>query len=297
MHRHGQFVHPSTHALSITTPSGVQVLLHIGLDTVTLRGVGFEPLVAAGDQVQVGDELIRFDLIAVAESAKSLLTQVVVTNGDRVAALRPATGLVTAGRDVVAVLELSDGRTGPQTPVSGLTAQSTPITIRNPSGLHARPVSVLTTQARQFTSSVHLVKDGTRSDAKSATSLMMLSVGYGNVVTVEANGPDASTAVAALAALIEEGLGEDISAPTATSDKAASAVTAPAAHEPAPVAADPSAPGNIAGVPASRGIAVGTLARLERTDIVVEEHAHPVPRRGGGGPARSARPRATGSTP
>ena len=54
-------IHPSSHAVTLRSPEGVEVLMHIGLDTVTLRGEGFTSHVKVGDRVKVGDPLINFD--------------------------------------------------------------------------------------------------------------------------------------------------------------------------------------------------------------------------------------------
>ena len=70
----------SAHALSIRAPDGVEVLIHIGIDTVRLAGLGFDARVKAGARVQCGEELIRFDLDRVARGAKSLMTPIVATS-------------------------------------------------------------------------------------------------------------------------------------------------------------------------------------------------------------------------
>lgn len=75
-------IHPAKHAVSIRAAGGLDILLHIGLDTVRMRGEGFEVMVAVGDQVQTGDTLVVFDLDMVATSAKSVLTQMVITNSE-----------------------------------------------------------------------------------------------------------------------------------------------------------------------------------------------------------------------
>src|SRR3712207_2404770 len=54
-------LHPSHHAITVKTSEGLEVLMHIGLDTVTLRGEGFSPRVKVGDRVRAGDALIDFD--------------------------------------------------------------------------------------------------------------------------------------------------------------------------------------------------------------------------------------------
>ncbi|RYD46505.1 MAG: PTS glucose transporter subunit IIA [Verrucomicrobiaceae bacterium] len=73
-------VHPASHALTLRTAEGVEVLMHIGIDTVSMKGAGFTPRVKAGDRVETGAPLIDFDLDAVATQAKSLLTQIIITS-------------------------------------------------------------------------------------------------------------------------------------------------------------------------------------------------------------------------
>ena len=78
-------IHPAAHALTVRSAEGLEVLTHIGLDTVHMKGEGFTVLVKVGDQVRAGDELITFDLDAVATNAKSVLTQMVIANSDLLA--------------------------------------------------------------------------------------------------------------------------------------------------------------------------------------------------------------------
>ena len=102
-------LHRANHAVTITGDNGLEVLLHIGLDTVMLRGEGFTPLVKEGDIVATGQPLIRFDPLVVGAKAVSLLTQMVIANGDLVTRYVPATGLVTAGKDAALSVELVGG--------------------------------------------------------------------------------------------------------------------------------------------------------------------------------------------
>ncbi|GGF20985.1 PTS system glucose-specific EIIA component [Halobacillus andaensis] len=73
---------PTNHAVGIKTKSGVEVLVHIGLETVAMEGEGFEGHVTTGDTVKAGDALITFDTDLVNEKAKSTITPVVITNYD-----------------------------------------------------------------------------------------------------------------------------------------------------------------------------------------------------------------------
>src|SRR5215471_8313229 len=91
-------LHPANHALALRTAGGVEVMMHIGLDTINLKGQGFTPRVKLGDQVKSGDPLIDFVADHLATHAKSLLTMMVVTNSDRVASFDKRSGRVIAGQ-------------------------------------------------------------------------------------------------------------------------------------------------------------------------------------------------------
>lgn len=75
-------IFPTKHAVGLKGNSGIEVLIHIGLETVGLDGEGFEAHVNQGDQVEVGDPLITFDLDFIKGKAASAITPVVITNGD-----------------------------------------------------------------------------------------------------------------------------------------------------------------------------------------------------------------------
>ncbi|MFB4164650.1 PTS glucose transporter subunit IIA [Alteribacillus sp. JSM 102045] len=77
-------VFPTKHAVGIKSNEGLDVLLHIGLETVSMNGEGFEGRVSEGDKVKAGDVLVEFSLDEVKEKAKSTITPVVFTEGDQV---------------------------------------------------------------------------------------------------------------------------------------------------------------------------------------------------------------------
>ncbi len=94
----------SGHAYGLKTDDGVEVLVHVGLDTVALQGVGFTPKVAKGDRVTKGDVLCEADLAKILEAGYDPITILIVTNtGDFAAVSTPATGIVAAGADAATV--------------------------------------------------------------------------------------------------------------------------------------------------------------------------------------------------
>lgn len=74
------FVFPSKHAIGLATESGLEALIHVGLDTVKLEGQGFEVFVKDGDKVKRGDKLMEFDLEYIREHAADTATPFVITN-------------------------------------------------------------------------------------------------------------------------------------------------------------------------------------------------------------------------
>jgi phosphoenolpyruvate-protein phosphotransferase len=271
-------LHPAAHAVTIRTLGDLEVLLHIGLDTLKMRGEGFDAKVKVGDQVRTGDELISFDLDKVATSAKSLLTQMVITNSDLITSLTPRTGLVTAGTDDVAEVTLSGGEgegTAEGAPApAGRAVTSDAVIIPNPEGLHARPAAVLANLAQKYESDIRLKRGDDTVNAKSVMAVMSLEVLTGHKVQVIARGPDAAQAAGELAEALREGLGEEglvpVSEATTSLAPAATTSPAPAAARPARRSEDPNV---MVGVAASPGLGVGKVLRVFHEDLEVKEDA------------------------
>ena len=76
-------VFPTKHAFGIKSGE-VEILIHVGLETVAMKGEGFEVAVSAGDRVEVGQTLLTYDLELVKEKAKDVITPCVVTNMDAI---------------------------------------------------------------------------------------------------------------------------------------------------------------------------------------------------------------------
>ncbi|MBA5252880.1 beta-glucoside-specific PTS transporter subunit IIABC [Enterococcus hirae] len=78
-------IFPTGHAVALTTKDGIEILMHIGMDTVELEGQGFETFVKQGDQVKAGDLLVRFDIEAIKAAGYSVITPIVITNTEHFA--------------------------------------------------------------------------------------------------------------------------------------------------------------------------------------------------------------------
>ena len=99
-------VFPTKHALGIVTEAGLEVLVHIGLDTVSLEGKPFTVHVAEGQKVAAGDLLVTADLDAIREAGRETSTIVVFTNGDVIKSVNLEQTGSHAAKTVVAKVEL-----------------------------------------------------------------------------------------------------------------------------------------------------------------------------------------------
>ena len=255
----------SAHALTIATSTGVEVFMHIGLETVSLKGKGFKALVREGDRVRTGDALISFDADYIARNAASLLTMIVVPTPDTsVRAL--ASGRASAGE--TAILEITGGKPAEEEPGGPTAVESEPIVVLNPDGIHARPAAVLVNGAKKFSSDIKIIKGDKKANAKSVVGLMGLGIAGHDTIRLAATGADARAAVDALTSLIRSGLGESLHAVPKEAPRASG--------EASPKSVAPAQPGSadknlLRGTSASPGLVAGTVFQLRHTEIEVVE--------------------------
>lgn len=77
-------IFPTSHAIVLKSTEGLEMIIHIGLDTVKLKGEGFKRLIEVGKHVKAGDLLLEIDLDYVKNHAKSLISPIVITNVERI---------------------------------------------------------------------------------------------------------------------------------------------------------------------------------------------------------------------
>ncbi len=249
-------LHAGGHAITLRGEGGVELLMHIGIDTVQLGGRGFTARVAVGERVERGQPLIDLDLDALVRSAPSVLTPLIVTNADRFRIATRETGRLVEIGDPLLTLE-PIAVTDDAAPLPGGERVVASVRVPLAHGLHARPAARIGETARSFAAESWLAKDGREAGTRGAVGLLGLGIRFGDTVQVAAAGPDAAEAVAALVALIEGGMGEG------------------AAHAPVPIA--PAAPatrvelpaGQLAGTLAAPGYAIGIARRWQVAEIAV----------------------------
>ena len=93
------------HAVTITSDDGIEILIHVGLDTVKLKGEHFTSLAKNDDKLEVGDELIQFDLEAIKSAGYDAVTPIVVCNIEMYSGFKIKTGTNVKCGDIVISLE------------------------------------------------------------------------------------------------------------------------------------------------------------------------------------------------
>lgn len=239
---------PATaHAVTLRLDNGAELLLHIGLETVALGGKGFTANVTAGQRVNAGDPLIAFDLDAVAQNARALITPVVLASEGYRLTLEATDRLVEAGASVARIV-----RAQPREAVRPAAAEERferEVAVAAAHGIHARPAARIAAALRPFVAEVTLAAGDERANARSTVALLGLGVTSGSTVRIAAAGADARAAVDAVADLILSGLGEE---------ETAAAPAVPAARTSGPVCASP-------------GLAIGQALQLKAVDQEVPE--------------------------
>ncbi|BBP57542.1 phosphoenolpyruvate--protein phosphotransferase [Pseudomonas sp. St316] len=195
----GEVIHVarSGHAVTLRADNGAELLLHLGLDTVELQGEGFSMLVKEGARVSNGQPLLRYDLDKVALRCKSLVSLLVITNGEHFQA-RPITLKgVKVGEPLLHVVAKTPGETQDEDQDSGLEVFGQ-VRIAHRGGLHARPAALIRRTAQGFKSRSQLHFAGQSASCDSVMGMMGLAITEQAEVHVSCRGSDAEAALQAL---------------------------------------------------------------------------------------------------
>jgi len=244
------------HSITLRSRQGIEVLIHVGIDTVTLQHSGFRLCVAVGQDVCLGDDLLLFDLDLLTDQARDCVSPIIVLSDQAAVQCLRENGVVAAGEAIVLVVADNDLPRDDDTQ----TAMVAPVAIAVclPHGIHARPAGRIAAFARSQEAAITLSFDGKSASASSVTEVLRLGVGSGDAVEVRIAGAGA----AATARLLSE------------------LITDMAQQEPGGVTPEPESPlppplltkltaSQRPGVRASPGIGIGPAQRLTMPDLEV----------------------------
>ena len=239
----------SAHAVSLRAEGGAELLLHVGIDTVALKGEGFKALVHEGQRVGIGEPLLDFDLDRVARGARSLVTPVIVTDPERYRIVERRSGVMLRAGDPLMTLRPAAAAQGEAAHAGGSATGSLRISLAH--GLHARPAAILARSLRGLRAEATLTLRGKSANARSAVALLSLGAQEGDALALRASGADAALVLGALELAMRQ----------------ASAMADAPARDEAGQAPEPTA-GVLIAAP---GIAVGPLIRVSALRREVSE--------------------------
>ena len=264
--------HASGHAITIRADNGAEILIHLGVDTVNLGGAGFVNHVAMGETVASGARLISFDIAAVRPRVTSMVSMIVVANGDAFRVVRPAVDRDVRFGDPLFAIEPVGAAAA--TAAASADVAELSLELRIAHGLHARPASVLANAAKAHAGPVSVGCRGSRVNAKSVVALMGLGTRFGDVLDIRIEGAGADATADTLLDLILSGLGDPIA--EAPADDAPVTAGQPVSQpDSAGPAFAPGAEAVLRGRSAVVGLAAGPVTRRSRL-------AHDLPRDGAG---------------
>lgn len=244
-------IHRARHAVTLRADCGAEILIHIGLETVSLQGDGFVCHVRAGERVVSGARLVSFDADRVAAAAKSLITPIILTNGGEFQLEPPHSSRRIRRGEILFTLRARPGQTRPRT-MSDEVAERAMI-VPLPHGIHARPAARLAELARGFECAITVQFAERTVPIDRPVAVMGLGIGHGASILLRASGRGAAAALDRLEALIASGMGEQ-----------------PETAAPAPLRSA-SAVGQIGAVRAAPGFRLGNAFRLKLADIAISE--------------------------
>ncbi|MBW8842588.1 MAG: PTS glucose transporter subunit IIA, partial [Sphingomonadales bacterium] len=197
-------VHPAGHAVTLQLDAGPVLLMHIGLETVGLGGEGFAPKVTDGQRVAAGELLVEFDLDRLARTAKSLVTPVIVTNGEAFAVEDAVSGRAIAAGEPVMRFRALGGAAAATEGAAPTINRSLVLPLAH--GLHARPAARIAQLAADYPGTIEIVApSGRAASARSAVAMLALALPHGAAISVRGSDGDG---VDAIADLLASGMGE-----------------------------------------------------------------------------------------
>lgn len=244
------------HALTIRADNGAEVLMHVGIDTVELNGEGFALLVKDGARVSQGQALIQFDLDRIARQCRSLVSLIILTNGEHFELRSVAGKSVKVGEPLLQIVARSAAAV--EAPVDNAASESSAsVRITHRGGLHARPAALIRKAAQGFSSQAQLHFAGKSAPCDSLIGLLGLGIGEGDEVRVTCRGKDSAAALQALVAALSVAVGEEPHAPVTITPRRANREA-----------------GVLQGVCAAPGLVCGPLVRLTGIELPQDPGQH-----------------------
>jgi phosphocarrier protein FPr/phosphocarrier protein len=244
------------HSITLRSRQGIEVLIHVGIDTVSLRHSGFRVCVVEGQDVCLGDDVLHIDLDLIANRARDCVSPIIVLSDQATVQCLRENGVVAAGEAILLVVADNDRSRPDETQTATVTPVA--IAVSLPHGIHARPAGRIAEFARSQDAAITLSFDGQSASASSVTDMLRLGVGSKDAVEVRIAGTGAAATARLLSELITDMAQQETGEVTPKSEILL----------PPPLLSELTA-SQRPGVRASPGIGIGPAQRLTMPDLDV----------------------------
>ena len=198
-------LHKCLHAI-VLEKDGFEILIHIGVDSVSLKGQRFKTFVKEGDRVIKGQKLIEFDREFLAKYIPSNDIIMVVASPLEVALKKENFG-ETNNQNKIFEVSLNNAVVQENISSNEHSAITEEFTILSKTGLHARPAGEVAALAQNFkNTNVFILKKDMQANARSVVEILGLAIEHGDKIQIKAYGDDAEAAITKIKSFITENL-------------------------------------------------------------------------------------------
>jgi phosphotransferase system HPr (HPr) family protein len=202
-------INQNLHAFAMEA-NGTEILIHVGVDTVNLKGKGFKVFKKNGDKVEKGDKILEFDREFIANNAPSNMVIMVLISPEGIALSKEISKKVNYGDYIFSVPLSENTQCKCEAEEEDIKHISEEAEIHNQNGIHARPAAVIAAIANKASSKVMLLKGTQEANAKNVIEIMGLNIVKGDKIKIMSYGSKAKDITEEILSEIKAGLNEKV---------------------------------------------------------------------------------------
>ncbi|MDR0646197.1 MAG: glucose PTS transporter subunit IIA, partial [Elusimicrobiota bacterium] len=206
-------INQNLHAVIMET-DGIEILIHVGVDTVNLKGKGFKVFKKNGEKVEKGDKILEFDREFISKNAPSNMVIMVLVSPEAATLSKENSKRVNCGDYIFSVPANQNNKRKSESGAENAQDDkyiSAEAEIYNQHGIHARPAAVIASIANKASSKVLIVKGKEEANAKNVIEIMGLNLAKGDKIKIVGYGSGAKNITEEILSEIKSGLNEKAS--------------------------------------------------------------------------------------
>ncbi len=204
------------HAVTLESENGAQVLIHIGVDTVNLKGQGFKTQVKTEQKIKSGDLLVEFDMSYLQENVPSKQIVIILLNSDKYSwdysqakFHKNVSAKTLLGVSILKGYQLEKNDENITQDICSNISYTKNIIVNHKTGIHARPAALIQNIAKEFKQNITISLNDKTADAKSILDILNLGISYQDSIVIKVYGDNAEKIAENISSIIEQNSKED----------------------------------------------------------------------------------------